>query len=76
LKDKVHNKYEANPLTITDQAGNSRLATTSVFGYFRFHDVQAGETYIISVNSKRYSFAPQVVNVTDNLTGLNFTAQK
>ena len=61
-------------VTITDQAGNSRLATTSAFGYFRFDDVQTGETYIISVTSKRYSFAPQVVNLTENLTDLNFIA--
>ncbi|MGI8641285.1 MAG: Ig-like domain repeat protein, partial [Pyrinomonadaceae bacterium] len=62
-------------VTITDQAGNSRLATTSAFGYFRFDEVQAGETYVISVKSKRYSFAPQVINVTENLTDLTFTAQ-
>ncbi len=63
-------------VTIIDQAGNSRLATTSAFGYFRFDEVQAGGTCIISVKAKRYSFAPQVINVTENLTDLNFTAQK
>ena len=63
-------------VTITDQAGNSRLAATSAFGYFRFADVQAGGTYIISVKSKRYIFAPQIINVTENLTDLNFIAQK
>ncbi len=62
-------------VTITDQTGNSRTATTNPFGYFRFTDVQAGETYIISVSAKRYHFAPQVLNVTEDLTDLNFTAQ-
>ncbi|CAN5222390.1 hypothetical protein BH10ACI1_BH10ACI1_10310 [soil metagenome] len=61
-------------VTLVDQTGNSRLARTSAFGYFRFADVQVGETYIISVISKRYQFAPQVLSVTDELTDLNFIA--
>ncbi len=60
---------------ITDQSGDSRTVMTSSFGYFRFTEVQAGETYIISVVSKRYHFAPQVLNITEELTNLNFTAQ-
>ena len=61
-------------VTITDSTGNSRSATTSAFGYFRFADVQAGETYIVSVKAKRYRFAEQVLSITGNLTDLNFTA--
>ena len=63
-------------VTITDQAGSSRTVSTTTFGYFRLTDIQAGETYIITVSSKRYRFTPQVVNLTDNLTDLNFTAQE
>ena len=63
-------------ITITDSSGNRRVRTTNVFGYFRFTDVSAGETYIISVKAKRYSFVPQVLNITDNLTDLNFIAEK
>ncbi len=62
-------------VTITDQSGSTRTATTNPFGYFRFADVQAGETYIISVSAKRYHFAPQVLNVTEDLTDLSFMAQ-
>ncbi len=61
---------------ITDSSGNRRLATTSAFGYFRFADVQAGETYIISIKAKRYRFAPQVISLTGDLTDLNFIAQE
>ncbi len=62
-------------VTITDQAGNSRLATTNTFGYFRFTEVQAGEVFVLSVLSKRYSFVPQVVFITEDLDELNFTAE-
>ena len=61
---------------ITAQSGDSRTAITSSFGHFRFTEVQVGETYIISVISKRYYFAPQILNVTEDLTDLNFTAQE
>jgi len=52
----------------------AQVTLTNAFGYYRFEDVGAGETYIVNVFSKRYSFAPQVVTVTEDLTDLNFTA--
>ena len=60
---------------LTDSNGNSRSAATSAFGYFHLADVEAGTTVVLSVSSKRYSFAPQVVSVTEDLTGINFTGQ-
>ena len=60
---------------LTDSNGNVRSAATSAFGYFRLADVEAGTTVVLSVSSKRYSFAPQVVSVTEDLTGINFTGQ-
>jgi len=59
---------------LTDQNGTTRFVLTNNFGYFTFIDVEAGETYVVTVTSKRYSFAGQVVNVTDNVADLNFTA--
>jgi hypothetical protein len=47
---------------------------TSPFGYYRFDDVRTGATYIISASAKSYRFTPIVVNVTDELTGLDLTA--
>jgi Tol biopolymer transport system component len=61
-------------VTLIDSNGNSQSALTGSFGYFRFDSVQAGETYIITVASKRYQFAPQAVTVIEDLTDLNFTA--
>lgn len=63
-------------LTLTDQNGNVRQAISSSFGYYRFPDVMAGETYVLTVRSKRYRFEPSavVVSVTDELTDLDFVA--
>ncbi len=62
-------------VTMTDMNGNTRTARTGSRGYFRFNEVEAGQTYVVSVSSKRYSFAPQVISVMEDLTELNFTAQ-
>lgn len=56
-------------------SGNTRTAHANQFGYFHFGDVQAGQTYIIDVRSKSYLFAPQILTVMEDLTGLNFTTQ-
>ena len=61
-------------VVLTSASGVNRTVTTSSFGYFRFDDVAAGETYIFTVVSRRYQFAPQIVFVGNELTGLDFTA--
>ncbi len=58
---------------MTDQNGNARTARTSSLGYYRFDDVEAGQTLIFQVRSKLYQFAPQVVSVTDNIAELDFS---
>ena len=60
-------------VTLTDTSGATRTMQTSAFGYYRFDDVEVGGTYIVSVNHKRYFFAPQVVSVVEELTELDFT---
>ena len=59
-------------VTLTDQNGNTRTVRSSSFGYYRFDEVEVGQTYIVSVRSKRYQFAPQVVSVSEELSELNF----
>ena len=61
-------------VVLTDAIGNSRTALTTSFGYYRFDDVAAGQTYIISVASKRFQFAPQVITVSEEINALDFTA--
>ena len=61
-------------VVITNSDGTTRTAITNSFGYYRFNQVEVGQTYIVSVRSKQYRFDPQVLTVTDELTNLNFTA--
>lgn len=62
-------------VTLTGEDGRSRTAQTGAFGYFRFEAVEAGQTYVVAVGSKRFRFAPRVVTVNDELAGLDFEAQ-
>ena len=61
-------------VSITGADSSIRATRTNSFGYFYFADVRAGETYIIDIQHKRYQFDPQVVNVFEQLSGLNFVA--
>ncbi len=60
---------------LTDAGGNTRMTRTSAFGYYRFDEIEVGQTVIVSVSSKRFQFAPQIVTVNDELTNLDFIAQ-
>ncbi len=57
---------------ITDSEGVTRTAITSSFGYYRFEGITAGETYIMNVSSRRYTFAARVVEVLEKLEGIDF----
>jgi len=63
-------------ITLTDSNGNTRMAVSSSFGYYRFADVAAGETYIISARGKRYTFIQptQLLNINEDTDGINFIA--
>ncbi|GIU81451.1 MAG: hypothetical protein KatS3mg006_0515 [Pyrinomonadaceae bacterium] len=60
---------------MTDGSGNTRYTYTSTFGYYRFLDVPAGETYTFEVISKRYVFSPQTLTVLEDVSDLNFYAE-
>ncbi len=47
---------------------------TNGFGYYRFGEVRSGESYTVTVESKQYRFAAKVINVTQNLDDVIFTA--
>lgn len=50
---------------------------TSPFGYYKFEGLTVGETYVVSVSSKRFSFseASRAVSLLDNATDANFVAE-
>ena len=45
---------------------------TTSFGVYSFNNVRMGETYIISVASKRYHFTPSTRRLDGSLTNLDF----
>ncbi len=63
-------------ISITAPNGEMRNAITNSFGYYRFDEVEVGQTYVVSVRSKRYQFSNpvQVITLMDELTDLIFTA--
>ena len=66
-------------MTIT---GNSlpepRVVTTGSFGYYSFDGLTAGETYVVTVNSQRYTFTvpSRVYTIVDNIVDADFTADQ
>lgn len=63
-------------ISITDTNGVTRIVQTNTFGYYRFDELEAGETYILSAIHKRYQFTPstQIVSLKDATDDVNFTA--
>ena len=61
---------------LTRADGTVSAARTSSFGYYSFEEVPAGETCVLSVESKRFTFAvpTRVLLVTDTLSGVDFVA--
>jgi hypothetical protein len=65
-------------VTLTEQDGTQHYATTGSFGYFRFDDLRAGQTVVVSVAAKRYTFSQpdRIVALEDNLTDFDFIADQ
>ncbi|HVE56921.1 MAG TPA: pectinesterase family protein, partial [Pyrinomonadaceae bacterium] len=66
-------------VTLTNTAtGEIRSLQTNSFGNYDFSEVVSGGTYVVTVSSRRYSFAnpSQVVNVSENVSELNFIANE
>ncbi|HEX8737838.1 MAG TPA: hypothetical protein VF721_21080 [Pyrinomonadaceae bacterium] len=61
---------------LTDQQGNTRMTRTNPFGYYWFEEIEVGQTVVIAVVSKRFVFAPRVIQINEELTEVNFTAQQ
>ena len=66
-------------ITIT---GNSlqqpKRVKTSSFGYYFIDGLQAGETYVVTINSKRYTFSvpSRVISLNDSVGDIDFAAEQ
>jgi Concanavalin A-like lectin/glucanases superfamily/Cohesin domain/Carboxypeptidase regulatory-like domain/Dockerin type I domain len=67
--------YGARVLLI-DPNGNPRRALTNPFGYYRFENLPVGETYVLTVQSKRFTFSvpSRVISLEDYMPDVDFTA--
>lgn len=61
---------------LTDLDGTITAKRTNPFGYYQFSDVQAGETYVLTVQDKAYSFdeATRVISVDEENLDINIVA--
>lgn len=52
-------------------------ARTNNFGFYKFDNLPVGETYVLTVSSKKYVFTEptQTVNLLDEITDADFTAE-
>ena len=63
-------------VSITGTNGETRTAISNSLGYYEFSEIAVGQTYVITALHKRYQFEPptRVLNVTEELTNVDFTA--
>ncbi len=65
-----------NARIILTGVGEPKTVLTGTFGYYRFDEIPAGATIILSVTSKRFAFdnPTRIVSVFEELADLDFTA--
>jgi subtilisin-like proprotein convertase family protein len=66
----------ANVVITGNSLSSPIVATTGSFGYFTFDGLATGETYVVTVNSQRYTFAApsRVLSLIDNVVDADFVA--
>ena len=73
VSGRIRTKGQTIPqavVRLTDEQGNVFTTRTSLSGEFQFNDVPAGQTYTITATARRVQFTPQVLSISDNITGL------
>lgn len=65
-------------VTLAEANGVRHSAVTGSFGYFRFDGIPAGQSVVVTVNSRRFRFDPnsRLLMLSDNLSDVNFVAQE
>lgn len=59
-------------VSLTGNNGETRSSRTNLFGFYSFSNLAAGKSYIARVTSKSGQYAPRLLNVTQDLAGLDF----
>lgn len=61
-------------VTLTKADGTVVSTRSTSFGAFLFSDLAAGETVVVSVISRKFTFTPRVVEITDDVANFDLTA--
>ncbi len=59
-------------VSLVDASGVTRRVTTSSFGVYKFVGIETGQAFLIMVSSKRYRYAPRILQVFDTLSDVDF----
>jgi subtilisin-like proprotein convertase family protein len=59
-------------VTVTDTDGETHRTLTNAWGYFRIENLEAGQTYLLEIGSKRFIYAPRSINAVDDVADLIF----
>jgi hypothetical protein len=64
-------------VTLTGGNGVSRDAQTTSFGNFRFEEIEAGQTYVLEISSKKFVFADptRILSVKEDIADADFIAE-
>lgn len=60
-------------VTLIDANNTRQTATTSSFGLYTFTNVSVGGSFTVTAFSKRYRFAPVILQVNGNVSNVDFT---
>ncbi|HMM80586.1 MAG TPA: M57 family metalloprotease [Pyrinomonadaceae bacterium] len=61
-------------LKLTGPAGIVGIARSNPFGYFHIENVPSGGNYVIETRHKLYQFQPVLIDVGDEISGLNIVS--
>lgn len=62
-------------VVLTSASGQSKQTMTNSFGNFSFEGVDSGETYLLSVQAKGYTFETRSIRVEDSISDLEIIGQ-
>ncbi|MFN0278423.1 MAG: choice-of-anchor Q domain-containing protein [Pyrinomonadaceae bacterium] len=75
LLDAMGQGIPMTQITLIGLDGTTRSIVSNGFGYYRFGRLQVGQTYTISVETRRHAFTPLTVGITGQLVSVDMIAE-
>jgi hypothetical protein len=74
--DRGRNGLVNATVILTNARGESVTTVSRKGGAFSFNDVESGQNYLLTVQSKGYSFEPKPIQVFDSVTEITLVGQR